>query len=399
MSTVLMVSSFWHPRGGDTTCMFSMVRGLEARGHTVVPFAMRHPDNLPSVWESHFPSALGVPEARPPELYWRAAQAMWSPLAARALRGLLAQVRPDVAHVHHLHRHLTPSVLVPLHEAGIPVVWTVHDYELVCPNGQLYADGAPCERCLGHRYQEAVRHRCKHDSLAESAAVAAEKALHHRLDAFRHVDRFLCPSRFLADRLLRFGLDPARLVHLPNGVEPPPPPAPAPAARWLYAGRITAEKGVRDLLAAARLLPEHPLTVCGDGPLLAELRASAPAHVTFTGALSPVEVRRRLAHADVVVVPSRWPENDPYAVLEAQAAGRAVVASAIGGIPEQVTDDVDGVLVPPAQPPALAAAVRALLADPARRTRLGEAAAARITRTRSLARWMDQVEATYRQLR
>src|SRR5204862_114366 len=79
---------------------------------------------------------------------------------------------------HHVHRHLTPSILGPLRRHRVPVVWTVHDYELVCPNGQLYTHGAPCTRCKGHQYQHAVELRCKRDDLAQSAAVALEKWVH-----------------------------------------------------------------------------------------------------------------------------------------------------------------------------------------------------------------------------
>lgn len=364
---VLLVHSFWHERGGDSTAVDATVAALEAAGHRVVPFAMRHPDNRPSPWEARWPP-------------WREANrladlpgAIWSRSAARALAELLDTVRVDVAHLHHVHRHLSPSVLAPLAARGVRVVWTLHDYELVCPSGLLWTEGALCTRCFGHHYLEAVRHRCKNGDLGRSAAAAVEKAVHALLRVPARVDAFICPSRFLRERLAEAGLPRARLHHLPN-LLPPLPEGRGPGEGWVYAGRLTQAKGVEDLLEAVRSRPHLPGTVIGDGPAAARLRRVAPPHVRFTGALPRAEARAHVAAARVVVVPSRWPENDPYAVTEAQAMGRAVLACAVGGIPEQVTDGVDGLLVPPGQPAALAAALDRLLRDPAACARLGEAA-------------------------
>lgn len=392
---VLLVSSFLHHRGGDSTCMLATARGLLARGHAVIPFGMRHPDNLPSAWESRFPPQLDVWGAEGATRLLRVAQAIWSPVAARAMDALLADVRPDVAHVHHLHRHLTPSVLVPLRRRGVPVVWTVHDYELVCPAGTLYSRGAPCDACRGHDYAEAVRRRCKRDDPLQSAAVAVEKWAHARLGVWDRIDRFLCPSAFLAERLVAFGIPSDRVLHVPNLVEPAPAGGP-PGDALLYAGRLSPEKGVEDVVAMARRLPARPVRMAGGGPMLDHLRRSAPPNVTLLGPLDPAQVASELRAAGVVVVPSRWPENDPYAVLEAQMAGRAVVASRVGGIPEQIRDGEDGLLVPPGDPVQLASAVEALLADPDRAARIGSRARARVIRERDPVRSLEIVEAVYR---
>lgn len=385
---VLVVHSFWHERGGDSTAVDATVAGLEARGHRVLPFAMRHPDNRPSPWEARWPA-------------WREADRLvsvpggiWSRSAARALDSVLVDARVDVAHLHHVHRHLTPSVLGPLRARGIRVVWTLHDYELVCPSGLLYVEGARCTRCFGHHYQEAVRHRCKKGDPTRSAAVAVEKAVHALLGVAGWVDAFVCPSRFLLERVAEAGLPRARLHHLPN-LLPPLPLAEGPGEGWVYAGRLAEEKGVEDLLDAARSRPGLPGTVIGDGPDAARLRRLAPAHVRFTGALPRAETLRRLGGAAIVVVPSRWPENDPYAVTEAQAMGRVVVACAVGGIPEQVTDGIDGLLVPPRHPAALGAALDRLDLDPPERARLGAAARARVRAGRNPEAHLERLVGIY----
>ena len=390
---VLLVNSFLHARGGDTTCLFTSWRGLEAAGHTVIPFAMRHPANLPSVWETRFPAQIEARAATGAARVLAAAAAIWSPGAAAAMREVLRDVRPDVAHLHHVHRHLTPSILGPLRAAGVPVVWTLHDYEVVCPNAHLYTQGAPCERCRGHRYQEAVAHRCKRESQSESLAVAVEKWVHHRLRVTERVDRFVAPSRHLADTLVRFGIPAERVLHLPNPVEALP--AGGPGEGWLYAGRLTAEKGLEDLLEAARQVPA-PLDVYGGGPEAARWRARAPANVRFHGVVDAATLAGALRRTAVVVVPSRWPENLPYAVLEAQLAGRAVVATAVGGIPELVEDGVDGALVPPGAPAVLARRVAALLADSAGARAMGERARERVLARHDVQQHVRALERLYR---
>lgn len=380
---VLMVHTFHHARGGDSTYALGLSRLLEAAGHAVVPLSMRHPDNEPSPWEHRWLPWVDLRERR-----GLAAQlallprVLWSGAARRLAADLLAETQPDVVHLQHIHRHITPSVLDACDAAGVPVVWTVHDYELVCPEGHLFRHDAPCEACRTGGYREAIRHRCKWGRLGPSVVAATEKALHRARDVWHRVDRFLCPSRFLADTLVRFGVPAQRVVHQPNFVEPGPPPAQGPGAGWLVAGRLAPEKGVAVALQAAAKLPDHPLTICGIGPDEARLRRQAAGlpHVQFTGHLPPEALARALRGSRAVAVPSRWYENFPFAVLEAQAAGRAVVASAIGGIPEQIRSGEDGLLVPPDDPDALANALARLLADPAEAARLGAAGAARVRR-------------------
>lgn len=381
---VLMGSSFWHGRGGDTTAMFATVRALEAAGHEVVPFAMRHPANRPSPWEARWPAWRDPRSAR-------ALGGVWSPGVAAALDRLLDDVRPDVAHLHHLHRFLTPSVLPTLRRRGVATAWTLHDYELVCPNGLLYTAGEPCGRCLGGDVRHAVRHRCKKGDLAASLAAAAEQAVHRALGVARLADVLICPSQALAGRMREAGVPADRLHHLPNVVEPVAPGV-GPGEGWVYAGRVAEEKGVFDLLAAAGAIPG---TVVGDGPALAEARRRAPPSVRFTGALPHPRALEVLRGARVVVVPSRWPENDPYAVTEAQALGRAVVATAVGGIPEQIRHGVDGWLVPRADPRSLARALARFTEDAALATVLGENGRARVQNDRNPVDHVTRLVALY----
>ena len=396
---ILALSSFFHARGGDMTYANGLSALLREAGDEVIPFAMRHPDNDPSPWESRFPSWVDPWGAAGLQAQLRLLpRLIWSFEAATALKGVIRDTAPDLAHIHHVHRHLTPSVLTPLNAAGVPVLWTVHDAELVCPAGTLYSQGAPCERCLGGDLSHAVARRCKADALLPSVAVALEKRVHAALKVHDRVTAFLCPSRFMADVLLRAGLPSKKVFHIPNFLDPSGVVLGAtPGEGWLYAGRLAPEKGVDTLLEAAARLPGATLTVCGSGPLEGRLRAAAESmpQIRLLGQVPRARLAALIAEARVVAVPSRWPENYPYAVLEAQAAGRAVVASRVGGIPEQIRSGVDGVLVPAGDPDALAGAVSALLADPDRAAALGAAGRARVLEAAAPAAHLQQLRSLY----
>ena len=387
MSDLLLVSSFLHPRGGDTTLLFAEWAGWRARGGVVVPFAMRHPDNVPAVSEARFPPWHAPRQSQSPVQKAAAAlRATWNLTAARALDDLLRDHPVAAAHVHHLHRHLTPSILPVLRRHGVRVVWTVHDYDLVCPNAIRYREGAPCARCTGGHYAHAVAGRCKDGHLGASLAVAVEHAVHRRLRLHRWVDAFVAPSAAVAQALVEDGLPQAKVHHLPNLLSVTTGER-SDATDVLFAGRLTDEKGTREVLALARALPGATVVVLGDGPLRPLLESAALPNLRVRGAATPRDVAAALAGARVAVVPSRWPENQPYAVLEAQAAGAAVVASRVGGIPEIVADGEDGVLVPPGDVAALVAAVSRLLGDDGTRRRLVDAARNRVATEREPSGW------------
>jgi glycosyltransferase involved in cell wall biosynthesis len=394
-----MVHTWHHRRGGDATYTATLSDLLGRAGHQVFPLAMRHPDNDPSPWEARFVPWIELSAARGTADRLRMLRdAMWSPKARDATRALIRETGAELAHLQHIHRHITPSVLDALDEVGVPAVWTVHDHELVCPAGHLFTHGAPCERCIGHRYHQAILHRCKFDELLPSVFVALEKELHRRRRVWERVARFICPSRFLADTLVRFGVPADKVVHVPNFLDTEgQEPSTDPGSGWVYAGRLTEEKGIRIALRAAAKMPEHTFVVCGTGALQVELTAQYGAlpHISFVGHLPRADLAARLRSARVVVVPSLWNENFPYAVLEAQALGRAVVASRVGGIPEQIDDGVDGRLVASGDVDALIGAVRPLLEDGAAAGRLGAAGAARVRRELTPDAHLARIEQIY----
>jgi len=378
---VLLVGNHWtEGPGGAETVLVLTADLLRAAGHEVVPFAVAEERTLPTPVRSSLPTAAGT-GAR--TRFTEAWAGVWSPSAYRALARVVDEVRPDVAHVHHVFERLTLSVLDALQRRGVPTVMTLHDYKPVCPNFRLFTEGAPCTRCLSGGYWQVVRHRCLEGSRWRSVAAAVDSYAARARGVYDRVDRFVAPSAFLRDRVVEGGLPADRVEVLPNPVVAATPrPARAEPPAVLYASRLVAEKGVHTLLdAAARLPAGVRVRLAGSGRLERAVRSRVAAEqlpVDVLGPLPPDRVAAEVRAAAVAVLPALWWENCPMAVLEAAAQGVPVVASAVGGVPELVDDGTTGLLVPPGDAAALSGALTRLLSDPARAGRLGRAGWARV---------------------
>jgi glycosyltransferase involved in cell wall biosynthesis len=374
---ILIANKFWYLRGGLERVMFDEVEWLESAGHAVAHFSTTHPDNDPSPWADYFVPYLELGQGAPltvSEKAIAAARMFYSVEAKRRFRRLLAAFRPDVIHVHGIHRQISPSILGAAREADVPVVQTLHDCHHVCPaNVLLLPDGEPCEprQCGELWYGPCVRWRCVRGSLPASALAAAEVSWQRSWRVYeRGIARFISPSALLAGRMRQGGWSIAcdivrnavtlgeDKVGLGDG--------------FCVVGRLSTEKGVDVALEAARRAGVR-MTVAGEGPFGGQLQAAYP-EVEFLGRLDGGGVSALLARSRAAVIPSRCIENAPMSVLEAMASGTPLVASAIGGIPEQVTDDVDGLLVPPGDVDRLAAALLRLARDDSACSRLGRSA-------------------------
>jgi len=354
---VLQVNKFLWQSGGPERYMAEVAELLEAQGHEVAFFAMQHPRNPPSPLDRHFVSEISYRNTS----FWyklrtaarTVGKTVYSLESKRKIQALLSEYRPDLAHLHVISRQISPSILPVLKRFGVPVVQTVHNAELVCPAAHLYVERRRqvCNRCLDGGYYHAVVDRCVQGSLAASALMAAAQYAHRRTGIFeRHIDLFIAPSRFLAEKLAEGGIPSEKIRHLPNFIDLRRFTPVNEMGRYaLFLGRLSPEKGLLTLLEAAALAREVPLMIVGEGPQREELQRLAERqdlrHVTFAGYLDGEELLERIRQAAMVVLPSQCYENCPMVIYEAGAVGRPVVASRIGGIPELVEDGQTGFLV------------------------------------------------------
>lgn len=344
---VLQVNNNHRTIGGSDTVYFNTGALLQAQGHDVGWFAGADPDNLPCEDAQFFPTAVDMRQPRLSDL----PRYMHNTDAARALRGMLdARGGFDVAHLHIYYGRLTAAILKPLREAGIPIVQSLHEYKLACPVYTMERGGHVCEDCVGGSTLNLLRHRCK-GSLVRSAVAFAEYHASRLQGDVAKIDRFICVSDFLRRTLGRAGIPKDKMVTLHNFVDPDRLVPQEPVERGdyvLYFGRIERLKGLPTLIDAVRRTG-LPLRIAGIGTWSTEMQtqiASMP-NVEYLGFITGAPLRRLVAGARAVVVPSEWYENCPMTVLEAKAVGTPVVGARIGGIPELVREGVDGFLFEP----------------------------------------------------
>jgi glycosyltransferase involved in cell wall biosynthesis len=294
------------------------------------------------------------------------ASGIWSVEAYREMRRRLVEDRPDVVQAQNLYPFLSSSILKACREAGVPVVMRVPNYRLFCPTGLHLRDGRVCEDCLGPgREWHCVRHNCE-GSLAKSAGYAARNAFNRRSGTIvRNVDCFIVLSEFQRQRFEWLGIPSDRLAVVPNiapveEIRATPLPEDGYVA---FVGRVAEEKGVRELLRAAEMLPSVNFAVAGSLDEPTDLVGSAPRNVEFVGFLSGQRLQDFYRRSRIVVCPSKWFEGFPNVIATAMAHGRPVVASAIGAIPEIVRNGYTGRLCRPGDCHDLCEALRSILDD------------------------------------
>ncbi|MHB1149716.1 MAG: glycosyltransferase family 4 protein [Thermoleophilia bacterium] len=404
------MNKFWRVQGGSERYVFELSRILAERGHEIIPFAMMDEDNEPSRYSSLFVSPVELSDPYRVPVWKRASIAgriIYSKEARDRISILADLTHPDVAHLHNIYHHLSPSILPPLKERGIGTVMTIHDYKLTCPALRHYNHGHVCEECRPSHYAACIEGRCVKNSRAASILCATEMFLHDMFNAYTDpIDTFIAPSQFVASRLYRRGIAADRVAVIPNAVD---------HERWtpgeddgdgdyvLFCGRITQEKGIETMVRALADLPHVPLKIVGAGMydsqarmLVRELGAD---NIEFLGFRNEDEVRRLVQGCRFILMPSEWYENAPMSVLEAFACGKPVVGTHIGGIPEIVQTGETGLLAEPGNAPGLRQAVGDLWQDTALVRQMGKKARHMAETRYSLENHYKQIMRTYQDVK
>lgn len=349
---ILLVHCHYRLPGGEDAVFAAERAMLERHGHEVLVYE-----------RSNEETAHGLPKALLP------LHAVWNRAAARDVKRIIQTKNVDAVHIHNTLLLLSPAVVRAAKHTGVPVVQTLHNFRLFCPNGILLRGGQVCEDCPHHGLACAVRHRCYRGSLAQTLVVAAAYGLHRLLGTWRGVT-MVALTEFDRRKLLEFNrlhpmFDADRLVVKPNPVCVPD----GPVTPWeprknqmLFAGRLEELKGLRTVLEAWRLLGDAAptLLVAGDGPLGDWARAQNLPNVRFLGQLSRTELHARMAESRAVVAASLCYESFALVPAEAHALGTPVLASDLGNVGASVQPGVDGLRFTPGDANALAGAVRTL---------------------------------------
>lgn len=407
MPKLLNVNSYHYRRGGSDAVYFDHAALLASQGWDNGFFSMQHPKNEATPWSRYFIDELEFGHSYSlRQKLAMAAKVVYSFEAQRKLRALLQDFPADVAHLHCIYHHLSPSILPVLREAGVPVVLTAHDLKIACPAYKMLNAGGVCERCKTGSVLNVIKHRCVRDSLGASAIVAVESGLHGLrgpLDSYRrHVSRVVAPSRFYVEKLVEWGWPREQLCYIPNYVDAAVfEPQYEPGDYLLYFGRLAPEKGVATLLRAAAQ-SGVALKLAGTGPedeALRRLAAELGVDAQFLGFQSGAALHALIRGARAVVLPSEWYENAPMSVLESFAFGKPVLGAQIGGIPEMIEAGLSGWTFASGDVAALVERLREIRATPdVRIAEMGRAARATVAQRFHRAGYLQQMLALYAEL-
>lgn len=362
---ILMVNKFLYPRGGCETYMLQLAEELKAKGHEVEYFGMYDDKNTVGNSLGIYTTNMDF-HSKGVARFLYPFKIIYSTEARRKLGKVLDHFKPDVVHMNNINFQLTPSVIYAVKKRNIPLVQTVHDYQMICPNHLLYSFGEvkPCERCIGGSKFNCVKHSCIHGSKVKSLIGAIEAKLYESLKTYQKVDLYICPSYFLEKKLLAASeLYRGKTLTVHNFIEKKPlPEKVTPEKPYVaFAARLSKEKGVTLLCEAAKLLPDYSFLVAGSGPD-GECLKDIP-NITMKGFLSGDELISLMANAKVMLLPSVWYENCPLSILETHSFGVPVITMNSGGMAELVEDGKTGALINEPTPEAVAMAIRRCFED------------------------------------
>jgi glycosyltransferase involved in cell wall biosynthesis len=409
---VLFVTNYFPPDevGGAEIAAFHSCHGLIAHGLDASVLTV---NTRTSQREDTHYRLQGVPVHKISHRPFTVSNALTQTFDPRVYRDVLAelrQVQPDLVHIHNVSG-ATLAPFVACHRLGVPVVLTLHDLWLLCPNNMLYQhDGvlcSPAEHPNGCR-------RCfrRYDYWAD---------LPQRRQIFsflvRHVGFFMSPSQKLIDLHVAAGYDPNRFRLVRYGIVPglAQPPARSPAREivqerglynsLLFAGSVVEIKGMQTVIEALpllfRYLPRFRLVVAGSGDerFLTALRKFDSSRVVLLGRVPFREMRALYSAADLTAVPSTWYDNSPMVIYESLLAGTPIVGSKIGGIPELIEEGETGYTVPPRDVAALAEKVIEYFALPAPRRRAMRRSCTQHAREQlTLERHLDRLQEVYKEV-
>jgi len=383
---ILLANKFFHPGGGPETVMFQSMENLQKMGHEVIPFSMKHPSNVATPYSKYFVAEVNYHDqngsfVRKLKI---ATSLIYSWEAKKRMKRLLEDCHPQIAHLHNIYHQISPSILPALKRREIPVVMTLHDFKLVCPNYTFLRGDSVCEECEGKNFYQAVKHKCIHDSLLFSTLGAVEMYLHKWWGVYtKSVDLFIALSQFTKDKMIRYGIPEEKISVFPNCIDLS---SAAPTAQSegyiLFLGRLSEKNGILTLIKAMEKLPQVRLVIAGEGGLkerILEIKKEKKLeNIHLAGFLQGDELRRLIRGADFTVFPAICYHNCPMALLESLAFAKPVVASNLGSVPEFVGDGVDGLLFEPGNPTDLAEKIKYLSRKPVLTRKMGIAGCKKI---------------------
>lgn len=369
---VLLINKFLYPNGGSETYIFKLGEYLMAQGHEVQYFGMEHQGRCVGNRVNAYTSDMDFHGGSKLAKLTYPIKTIYSAEARKKLRLVLDDFQPDVCHLNNFNYQLTPSIILEIRkwekQVAHPckIIYTAHDYQLVCPNHMCRNPGTNenCEKCLGGHFLNCTKGKCIHGSLAKSAIGTLEATFWKWMGVYKQIDTIICCSNFMKTKLDTYPVLADKTVALHNFVDQVEWKDTQKKEYILYFGRYSKEKGIGTLIQAAKELPQVQFVFAGSGPLEKELE-DVP-NIKNVGFQTGETLETLIREARFSIYPSEWYENCPFSVMESQMFGTPVLGANIGGIPELIRVGETGELFESGNVEQLKQAIAQLWNDPQR---------------------------------
>jgi len=350
---VLLINKFHYNRGGSETYYFALAEALVAYGHEVIYFAMQDKKNLPCDQSKFFVSNVEYNDEKQTVLtkIKSGLRIFYSFEAKANIEILIQEEKPDIAHIGLLHRQITFSVVDALKKHDIPVVMTMHDLIFACPSYTMLSADGVCQDCIDKGIMSCLRKSCVKGSKAKSLIGVVEAEFLRFGRYYNKIDLYIAECELYKRLMLKSKFTNSKIISMTNFL---PIDQEYKFNREyedyiLYFGRYSHEKGILTLLTAYKQMNcANKLVIVGTGPIRQDIEnyiaQNNMKNVDLYGAIYGTEMEEIIEMARVIVAPSEWYENCPYAILQSMAKGKIVVASRIGGLPELIEDGKSGFL-------------------------------------------------------
>ena len=357
---ILMVNKFLYSRGGSESYMLKLSEELKSQGHEVEYFGMYDEKNTVGNSLELYTTNMDF-HSKGLSRFLYPFKIIYSREAYKKIGKVLDTFKPDIVHMNNINFQLTPSIIYAVKKRNIPLVQTVHDYQMICPNHLLYSfnETKPCDRCIKDSKWNCLKYSCIHNSKIKSLLGVVEANFYSLLKTYKKVDLYICPSRFLENKLiLSSDIYCGKTFTIHNFIEKNSISTKTDCENpyVVFVGRLSKEKGVKLLADTAYLLPKVNFVVAGNGPD-DEVLKNIP-NVTLKGFVAGKELIDLMANAKLLIAPSVCYENNPLSILEAHSMGVPVVTMNYGGMAELVEDGKTGALASEQTPEAVAKAVK-----------------------------------------
>ncbi len=337
---VLLVNKFLYPKGGSETYVFKLGETLKKYGNEVEYFGLENEKNIVGNSANAYADDMDLNSGFAQNLT-APFKIIYSSKARQQMSKVLNTFKPDAVHLNNIQFYLTPSIILAIEKyrrsAGksVKIVYTAHDYQLVCPSHGLFdTDINVCEKCLSGNYTHCIKTRCMKNSLPKSILATADAYFWRLNPAYSYVDTIICPSAFLKSKLDTDERFKNKTVTLHNFIEKSEAKSTSKKGYVLEFGHLSRDKGTLTLLSVAEKMPDIKFVFAGYGDAAEKIKSVKNAE--YVGFKTGDDLKKLIAEASVSVCPSEMYENCPYSVMESQLLGTPVVGADIGGIPELI---------------------------------------------------------------